>query len=244
MDVYLRRTIRISVLLSVAGLGYAWAGFAQEAPQSPNAYGTSALTCYTLQAFEFSPWESTTSLQGDSALGRYAATGSNSTLEAPVRLPSGVAIDHFEMDVCDMDAGVNILSSLWVCTGATCGTPFGVISTTGTPGCTRVSSGLGSVVVDNQASSYVMQVSLNTVGSSVSLRAVRIFYKLQVSAGPAVATFADVPTTSPQFRFVEALVSAGITAGCGGGNYCPGDPVTRGQMAVFLAAALGLHFPN
>ena len=52
------------------------------------------------------------------------------------------------------------------------------------------------------------------------------------------------PTTSPQFKFVEALFAAGITAGCGGGNYCPDNPVTRGQMAVFLASALGLHFPN
>jgi hypothetical protein len=26
--------------------------------------------------------------------------------------------------------------------------------------------------------------------------------------------------------------------------YCPDQPVTRGQMAVFLAKALGLHFPN
>ena len=26
----------------------------------------------------------------------------------------------------------------------------------------------------------------------------------------------------------------GITGGCGGGNYCPGNPVRRDQMAVFL----------
>ncbi len=55
-----------------------------------------------------------------------------------------------------------------------------------------------------------------------------------------------MPTSSGQFRFVEALVAAGITGGCGGSppNFCPNDPVTRGQMAVFLAVALGLHFPN
>jgi hypothetical protein len=53
-----------------------------------------------------------------------------------------------------------------------------------------------------------------------------------------------VPVGHPQLQFVEALVAAGITAGCGGGNFCPDAPVTRGQMAVFLAAALGLHFPN
>jgi hypothetical protein len=42
--------------------------------------------------------------------------------------------------------------------------------------------------------------------------------------------------------FVQALVDAGITSGCGGGNFCPEAPLTRGQMAVFLAIGLGLHF--
>jgi hypothetical protein len=73
---------------------------------------------------------------------------------------------------------------------------------------------------------------------------VGVRYKLQVSPAPASATFGDVPTDHPFFRFVEALAASGITAGCGGGNFCPNDPITRGQMAVFLAAALGLHFPN
>jgi hypothetical protein len=36
-------------------------------------------------------------------------------------------------------------------------------------------------------------------------------------------------------------VASGITAGCGGGNYCPDAP-TRRQMAIFLAKALGLHW--
>jgi hypothetical protein len=69
-------------------------------------------------------------------------------------------------------------------------------------------------------------------------------YKLQVSPAPVVATFADVPTDDPFFQFVEALAASGITVGCGGGNFCPDQPLTRGQMAVFLAKALGLHFPN
>ena len=70
-------------------------------------------------------------------------------------------------------------------------------------------------------------------------------YRLQVSPAPATATFPnDVPTSHPFFRFVEALAAAGITGGCGTGSYCPDAPVTRGQMAVFIANALGLHFAN
>jgi S-layer homology domain len=51
-----------------------------------------------------------------------------------------------------------------------------------------------------------------------------------------------VPTSHPFFPFVQALVAAGITSGCGGGRFCVDDPITRGQMAVFLSLGLGLHF--
>jgi hypothetical protein len=65
-----------------------------------------------------------------------------------------------------------------------------------------------------------------------------------VSPPPTIATFGDVPTSSPIFKFVEALVAAGIVSGCGAGAYCPDQPVTRGQLAVFLSSALGLYWPN
>jgi hypothetical protein len=54
------------------------------------------------------------------------------------------------------------------------------------------------------------------------------------------APFTDVPCSSPFAPWVRALVAAGITAGCGGGLYCPTDPVTRGQMAVFLTKTFDL----
>ncbi len=54
-----------------------------------------------------------------------------------------------------------------------------------------------------------------------------------------VNTFNDVPTSNFAFDFIETLAASGITAGCGGDNYCPEDPVTRAQMAVFLVR--GIH---
>jgi hypothetical protein len=51
-------------------------------------------------------------------------------------------------------------------------------------------------------------------------------------------TFGDVPETSPFCRFIEELASRGVVSGCGGGNYCPMDPVSREQMAVFVLATL------
>jgi S-layer homology domain len=70
-----------------------------------------------------------------------------------------------------------------------------------------------------------------------------LWFELQVSPAPPAATFGDVPTTHVFFQFIEALNASGITAGCGSGNFCPDAPLTRGQMAVFLSKALGLHFP-
>jgi hypothetical protein len=47
-------------------------------------------------------------------------------------------------------------------------------------------------------------------------------------------SFPDVPTSHPFYKFVENLFHNGVTGGCVGGNYCPSNPVTRAQMAVFL----------
>jgi uncharacterized repeat protein (TIGR03803 family) len=52
-----------------------------------------------------------------------------------------------------------------------------------------------------------------------------------------LADFLDVPQSDSFHDFVEAIVRAGITAGCGGGNYCRNNPVTRAQMAVFILKA-------
>jgi hypothetical protein len=53
-------------------------------------------------------------------------------------------------------------------------------------------------------------------------------------AALAAHRFADVPTGHTFHADIDALVTAGITAGCGGANYCPDDLVTRGQMAAFM----------
>jgi hypothetical protein len=50
--------------------------------------------------------------------------------------------------------------------------------------------------------------------------------------------FGDVPDTSPFCRWIEELSNRGVVTGCGGGNYCPGNPVTREQMSVFVLVTL------
>ncbi len=55
------------------------------------------------------------------------------------------------------------------------------------------------------------------------------------------ASFADVPCSNPFAAWVYELVARNVTAGCGGGNYCPLTSASRGQMAVFIVKTFGLQ---
>jgi hypothetical protein len=70
----------------------------------------------------------------------------------------------------------------------------------------------------------------------VGIAALTLALPIAVSASHA---FNDVPTSSTYHTTTARLVGAGITGGCGGGNYCPNAAVTRGQMAAFLNRGLG-----
>lgn len=62
---------------------------------------------------------------------------------------------------------------------------------------------------------------------------------LKLPAGPDAFTDDD---GSPYEAAIDSVAAAGISSGCAKDppRYCPDDGVTRGQMAVFLANALGL----
>jgi hypothetical protein len=57
---------------------------------------------------------------------------------------------------------------------------------------------------------------------------------------PATGIFFDVPPSSPYARWIEQLYRWGVVGGCTTNplRYCPTDPVTREQMAVFLLMTL------
>ncbi len=59
---------------------------------------------------------------------------------------------------------------------------------------------------------------------------------------PGPDGFADVSETNVHSASISALATAGITQGCAAGAnlFCPWDPVSRAQMASFLARALEL----
>lgn len=51
---------------------------------------------------------------------------------------------------------------------------------------------------------------------------------------PTGNVFADVDQGDFAAAWIEQLAAEDITAGCGGGNFCPNAPVSRAEMAVFI----------
>src|SRR5262249_30293341 len=152
-------------------------------------------------------------------------------------LPSGAVLTYFELDSCDDDPSVHVYAFLYPCdilgnAGAVAGT---LSSADNTISCGYTSTDVSSagIQVDNYRNQVTVMVQTRAGPTTNRCAGLILGYQLQVSPPPLFADFNDVPTSSPQFQFIEALYASGVTAGCGGGNYCPNSPLTRGQMAVF-----------
>lgn len=69
----------------------------------------------------------------------------------------------------------------------------------------------------------------------------RAKYGTSYTPPPATGTsFTDVPAGHWAAPWIEQLAREGITAGCGGGQYCPTATVNRWQMALFLVKTFNL----
>jgi hypothetical protein len=51
-------------------------------------------------------------------------------------------------------------------------------------------------------------------------------------------SFSDVPRSQPFYKKIETLLHNGITTGCNATQYCPGLPVSRDQMGIFIAKGI------
>ena len=56
--------------------------------------------------------------------------------------------------------------------------------------------------------------------------------------------FNDVYPGDFAAAWIKQLVKEGITSGCGNGNYCPNDPVTRAELSVFISKAFDLNIES
>lgn len=235
-------------------------GDSDTSPMSaPSEFGTSDQAITMINGFSFRERDSTTTISGALGGGRWVTGGAGTVLYAPItEIPNGADLSQVVFIIQDTDAALNFQGRLCrVHTqsgvggdpGADC--PF-VVDSAGTGNLEVFGNPALQILyrfnidVDPGLENVSYLLSGNWAGNTngaIRLHHVRLLWTRRVSPAPAFATFADVPVGSAQHRFVEALVAAGITGGCGGGNYCPGQAVTRGQMAVFISAALGLHWP-
>ena len=166
-------------------------------------------------------------------------------LHYSVELPSGALITGIGATVNDGDGSGQVTLDLQSCgfNGSnTCSSPGNYYSETGpanTPGASTLGVELDGSV-DVSVNSLSLVVGLTGATSATSVRNVMLSWRRQISPAPGSATFADVTTGHAFFQEIEALAASGVTSGCAAGAYCPNGLVTRGQMAAFLARALGL----
>jgi len=198
------------------------ASAADTGARASRTFGTASEVSHPIQAFGFTGLKAADVAAMDANdFGARFCTAAACSFEAPLSLPAGALVTGIELEGCDTTPGVASAS-----------------------GCAFLRGDLATPeTIDNFNNNYQLEVVINGNGTDTTrFLTVRVFYRLQVSPAPAFAFYVDVPNTHPFYQFVEALRVAGITTGCGPFLYCPDDPITRGQMAVFLSKALGLHF--
>src|SRR5262245_65794160 len=234
----------LRLIVIVAGLlssGILAADDAPFGPQSPS-YGTSDLTYLRLTGLDVFPYGGG-GYKPSHNIGRYPVA--DTMMMAPLHLPQGSSIDYLEIQFCDLADPQDIHLQLFECTPSGGCVNSVVINSFANPGCSSISTRGMAYPVNSVSSTLSLWAEFQSVNDpNLVLTGAVVGYRLQVSPAPATATFNDVPTNHPFFQYIEALAASGITGGCGGGNFCPNNPVTRGQMAAFLAKALGLHWPN
>jgi S-layer family protein len=234
-------------LLVVLALAFSAMALAQGIPVQ-QTYGTASDIVYTLGPWNFEDYDSTVTTAVWSSNYRYITAGC--CLIAPVHLPNGALVTAIDMEACDGDPSTSVVAQFNVCVEGpvTCVSSGRILATGVTTGCGRFGHTFApadQVQINNKDFNYAVQL---TTGNTfmTAFGPVRLRYHLQVSSAPATATFSDVPPSHPFYQFIEALAASGVTSGCNASppQFCPDAPLTRGQMAVFLARALGLHFPN
>jgi hypothetical protein len=253
----MRGKIPASFRILIASMVFAAAALsAQEPPGAPvprvgpKNYGTNDYTVTTVSAIGFYP---ETNVGGVStspdyytsgSKGRYGDPGAVTEFYAPLDLPGGAVIDFIGLNTAT-DVPFAFSAQLYARASDGTLTSLASVLSTAHGWATDWNPGpLGAVWSGQEGQALLINVEQASNPNLEFFGWVEVWWKRSVSPAPFTATFTDVPPVDPGFQYIEALVAAGITGGCGGGQYCPNNPVTRRQMAVFLAKALGLHWPG
>lgn len=209
------------------------------------------LRALTISAAEFQPTDSSVVVNGTEF--RRSAAANGDFLVAAVHLPDGAEIVEWELNYCRNDSSAGNVQmrfeeecenddpECWVQSMGSAvqsdGTVIGCAKDTAAPG--------GMRPIDNAIREYLVvagftsQLPDQPVGNAY-IKNFRIFYRMVTAPAPAVPTFGDVPNNHVFYQAIEALAASGVTNGCAPNQFCPERPVTRGEIAAFLARALGL----
>jgi len=246
MKRYRNRLVIHAVALTVAfGAATLDRGLAAQAFPGPN-YGITAESSQYVGSAAFHGVVENTWVVTDPGLSAtFAGTGTK-VAWAPISLPQGALITGVYFDYYDADATYDLSSDVYELDRFAMNTVLASLASSGSAGLGRTSAVVSPPwVVNNGDNGYAVFVQAPASASTgLAWRGVRVRYTLQVSPAPTVATFSDVPTDYWAFQYIEALKASGITQGVTPTTYEPESSVTRAQMAVFLAKALGLHWPN
>ena len=93
----------------------------------------------------------------------------------------------------------------------------------------------GGVITDGQGT-RTLTFDSGAPGTTMLLELNDVLGSCEVVAEPVTiaVNFADVPFEHIFRPYIATVQRLAISGGCGGGNYCLDEPVTRGQMAAFL----------
>jgi hypothetical protein len=80
--------------------------------------------------------------------------------------------------------------------------------------------------------------------SNLTREVMAAFLARALDLPPASRDYFTDDSTSPYEDEINRVAEAGVTAGCGGGRFCPTATVSRGQMAAFLVRAFRLPHTN
>ena len=215
--------------------------------QEARTFGTTDLTTHRIHAYAFtgfSPFDTAHVLMNFSGA-RSCSSTSGCVFGAAVSLPTGARLEGFALEACNATVG-GVIQARFRRVANNQGHVSDVAVILDATACQIYSVFPPPHTIDNNNNSYFVEIFMkgDAVSDTTRFQSVLFYYRLQVTPAPAVATFNDVPTTHPFFPFIEALMAAGITTGCGDAPplFCPDGLVTRKQMAAFLARALGLHW--
>jgi len=218
-------------------------------PFTPDTYGTVDWIQLNLGAVGFVPLDDGTwSSTFDGKV--YRNGGSNSAACHNVVLPTGALVNGITVYLYDNSATgwmqVQFFELNWMADTATNLFEYATVAAE-TPGWVKDFDPLtaGDHTINNGRRGYrVCAFQWTDASADLGHYGISIWYHLQISPAPAVATFPDVAPGYWAFQAIESLADSGITTGFPDGTFKPTNPVTRAQMATFLARALGLHWSD